>query len=179
MGTFWDIFLTLIASWCLGRFCVRLRLKNLPLARSTVRATTALAIAGCLAACTITGSSDFRRSETLLEQAREQAVVTCSGASDCDQAWNRARLYIQLHSPTPISHMDATTIETGLPHTFGIAWFWVERGTAGNGVTTIRLKGMCRGMYDAEGDPGWIYSSCAEQIRQAELAFPKEVGNGQ
>jgi hypothetical protein len=35
----------------------------------------------------------------------------------------------------------------------------------------ISLKGMCRGMYGMDGGPGWLYASCASQIRSIEMNF--------
>ncbi|HTH60830.1 MAG TPA: hypothetical protein VL689_11830 [Paraburkholderia sp.] len=63
-----------------------------------------------------------------------------------------------------------------MPHEFGIAYFWAARSTASNGTVTIRLKGMCRGMYDMNGGPGWLYRSCAAQLRDAQREFARELG---
>ncbi|WP_157025496.1 hypothetical protein [Paraburkholderia heleia] len=64
-----------------------------------------------------------------------------------------------------------------MPHEFGIAYFWAVRQMAADGTTTIRLKGMCRGMYSTGNGPGWLYARCAEQILQAQLEFVREMGS--
>ncbi|WP_321788329.1 hypothetical protein [Paraburkholderia sp. J94] len=95
---------------------------------------------------------------------------------DCAQAWSRARAFVQSHSPTPIVRNTDETIETRMPHEFGVAYFWAARETAADGTTMIRLKGMCRGMYSIDNGPGWLYCSCAEQLREGQLEFAREVG---
>ncbi|SDD14914.1 hypothetical protein SAMN05421548_11533 [Paraburkholderia lycopersici] len=118
----------------------------------------------------------FRRSETELEASRERSAVKCATPADCAQAWSRARLFVQTHSPTPIANSTDDTIETRMPHEFGIAYFWAVRQTAEDGTTTIRLKGMCRGMYSTDNGPGWTYARCAGQLLQAQLEFVRDVG---
>jgi hypothetical protein len=140
-------------------------------------AVIALAMIGGLHGCA--GNADlaaFRNSEVQLEDARAEASVNCTTREDCDQIWNRARLYVETHSRTPIRRMDDGSIETSVPHAAGIAYFWADRLTNDAGITTIRLKGMCRGMYDADGSPGLTYQVCADQIRQAEADFRRTVG---
>jgi hypothetical protein len=133
-----------------------------------------------LAACTTANQMiAFRNTETQLEEAREQAWVTCSSRVACDQIWNSTRLYVQLYSRTAISRLNDSVIETEAPHESGIAYFWAERTTDVNGTTTIRLKGMCRGMYASDGDPAWTYEICADQIRRAEMDFRGVVGEVQ
>lgn len=117
----------------------------------------------------------FRRSETELEARREQSVIRCAAADDCAQAWTRARVFIQQHSPTPIERATDETIETRMPHEFGIAYFWAVRQRAADGTMTIRLKGLCRGMYSTDNGPGWLYARCAEQLEEAQLEFVREV----
>lgn len=133
-----------------------------------------------LAACTTANQMiAFRNTETQLHEAREQAWVTCSSRTACDQIWNRTRLYVQIYSRSPISRLDDSVIETEAPHESGIAYFWAERTTDENGTTTVRLKGMCRGMYASDGDPAWTYELCADQIRRAEMNFRGVVGEVQ
>ncbi|MCG5076262.1 hypothetical protein [Paraburkholderia tagetis] len=130
-----------------------------------------------LVACASDASHDaFRHTETELEAAREQALIECTTPGDCAQAWNRARAFVQQHSPTPIERITSESIETRMPHEFGVAYFWAARETADDGTTTIRLKGMCRGMYSTDNGPGWIYGPCAAQLREAQLEFAREVG---
>ncbi len=133
-----------------------------------------------LAACTTANQMiAFRNTETQLEEAREQAWVTCSSRAACDQIWDRTRLYVELYSRTPISRLNDSVIETEAPHESGIAYFWAERTTDETGTTTVRLKGMCRGMYASDGDPAWTYGICADQIRHAEMNFRGVVGEVQ
>ncbi|SDG43869.1 hypothetical protein [Paraburkholderia phenazinium] len=136
-------------------------------------AIAAAVLAGC---STESQLSAFRDTETQLQEAREHAWVTCISRSACDQVWNRTRLYVQLYSRTPISRLDESVIETRTPLESGIAYFWADRRTDENGTTTIRLKGMCRGMYASDGEPAWTYAGCAAQIRRAEINFREVVG---
>jgi hypothetical protein len=133
--------------------------------------------AALLAACASDASREaFRHTETGLEAAREQAAIQCTTPGDCAQAWSRTRAFVQLHSPTPIERITDETIETRMPHEFGVAYFWAARETAADGTTTIRLKGMCRGMYSTDNGPGWLYGPCAAQLRETQLEFAHEVG---
>ena len=130
-----------------------------------------------LSACVTQGENDaFRRSETELEARREQSAIKCTAPDDCAQAWHRARLFVERHSPTPIARSTDDSIETRMPHEFGIAYFWAVRQTAEDGTTTIRLKGMCRGMYSTDNGPGWTYARCVEQLLSAQLEFARDVG---
>lgn len=139
--------------------------------------TAVIVVTALFAACVAGADRDaFRRSETNLEEARELARVTCVSPDACDDAWNRARLFVQMRSATPILRASDDAIETRLPHEFGVAYFGAVREPGAGGAETIRLKGMCRGMYASDGGPGWIYRSCAEQIRSAEVEFSRVVG---
>lgn len=40
-----------------------------------------------------------------------------------------------------------------------------------DGGWVIRLKAMCKGMYDSNGGPGWQYGSCASKILEVEKGF--------
>lgn len=136
-----------------------------------------IVVTALFAACVTEADRDaFRSSETGLEAARSVAEVTCSTAGACAEAWQRARLFVQLRSPTPIARITDDAIETRQPHEFGVAYFWAQRAQGVDGATTIRLKGMCRGMYGSDGGPGWTYGACAGQIRSAELEFSRVVG---
>ena len=131
-----------------------------------------------LSAC-LTGRDEnavFRRSETELAARREQSAIKCATSDDCAQVWARARIFVQRHSPTPIDRATDETIETRMPHEFGLAYFWAVRQIAADGTTTIRLKGLCRGMYSTDNGPGWLYARCAEQLLQGQLEFVREVG---
>ena len=131
-----------------------------------------------LSAC-LTGRDEnavFRRSETELAARREQSAIKCATSDDCAQAWARTRIFVQRHSPTPIERATDETIETRMPHEFGLAYFWAVRQMAADGTTTIRLKGLCRGMYSTDNGPGWLYARCAGQLLQGQLEFVREVG---
>jgi hypothetical protein len=118
----------------------------------------------------------LRDSEIQLEAARAQASVSCSARTDCDRMWSLTKKYVAQRSVTPIRRADDTAIETAEPHMFGAVYVWAARTTDDAGASTIRLKGMCRGMYRADGNPGWLYTSCAQQIRAVETDFRAFVG---
>ncbi|WP_322047341.1 hypothetical protein [Paraburkholderia sp. J67] len=147
---------------------------NLPHASRALSLVLALTLVAC---ATDASRSAFRRSEADLEAAREQAQVECADSQACAQAWGRARLFVQRHSVTPIERLDDDTIETRMPHEFGVAYFWATRLTADDGTAVIRLKGLCRGMYSDDGGPGWTYRTCAAQLREVQIAFAREVGS--
>lgn len=132
-----------------------------------------ITVAGC---STEAGVAARRDTEIALERARELARVQCTAPADCDRLWDRTRLYVAQRSATPIRHADDTMIETAEPHTFGEVYVWATRTTDASGVSTIQVKGMCRGMYRADGDPGLLYGTCAEQIRSVETDFRSFVG---
>ncbi|MFM0124151.1 MULTISPECIES: hypothetical protein [unclassified Paraburkholderia] len=140
------------------------------------RLILALLIAG-LAACTTEARvAALRDTEIQLDEARAHASVECSTRADCDRLWTLTRTYVALRSVTPIRHADETVIETAEPHMFGAVYVWATRTTDERGASTISLKGLCRGMYRADGNPGWLYRSCAEQIRAVEMNFRAFVG---
>ncbi|MCG5076961.1 hypothetical protein [Paraburkholderia tagetis] len=142
------------------------------------RALCAALLMATLAACASDAAREaFLLTETGLEAARRQAIVECATPGECAQAWERARAFVQSHTPTPIERITDETIETGMPHEFGVAYFWAVRHTVDDATTTIRLKGMCRGMYGTRGGPGWMYRRCATQLRDAELEFAREFGS--
>ncbi len=148
---------------------------------SSGRALVLIPLIATLSACTAYRDTRrgenvaFRRSETELAARREQSAIRCSAPDDCAQAWTRALVFVQRHSPTPIERATDDTIETRMPHEFGIAYFWAVRQRAADGTTTIRLKGLCRGMYSSDNGPGWLYARCAEQLEEAQLDFVREV----
>jgi len=135
-----------------------------------------LAVAG-LAGCTTEAHvAAFRDTEVQLEAVRAGAWVNCSARVDCDRLWGLTKTYVAQHSATPIRRADETAIETAEPHTYGAVYVWATRTTDDSGASTIRLRGMCRGMYRADGDPGWLYRTCAEQIRAVEMNFRSFIG---
>jgi hypothetical protein len=139
-------------------------------------ATIAFVALSALAGCATQARLDaFRQSEIQLQEARQQAFVECTTEQQCLRAWTLARSYVEARSGTQIRRADDSVIEAAAPHTFGVAYFWAEKDSAG-GVSTIHLKGMCRGMYSSDGGPGWMYASCAEQIREAEMQFRSFLG---
>jgi hypothetical protein len=88
--------------------------------------------------------------------------VEFSRRADCDPLSSLTKTYVAQRSVTPIRRADESALEIG------------RRGrptTDDRGVAAISLKGMCRGMYRADGVPGWLYESCAEQIGAVEMKF--------
>ena len=132
-----------------------------------------LVVAGCSSPARVAAHRD---TEIALEKARELAYVDCSARADCDRLWSRTKVYVAKRSVTPIRHADDTTIETAEPHMFGAVYVWATRTSDVSGVSTIRIKGMCRGMYRTDGNPGWLYGACAEQIRSVETDFRAFIG---
>ncbi|WP_137957905.1 hypothetical protein [Burkholderia sp. 4M9327F10] len=130
-----------------------------------------LAVAGLVACTTQACVAKVGDTEIQLEEARAHAWVDCSARTDCDRLWSLTKTYVAQRSITPIRRADETAIETAEPHTFGAVYAWATRTTDDSGASTIRLKAMCRGMYRADGNPGWLYSTCAEQIRAVEMNF--------
>jgi hypothetical protein len=127
-----------------------------------------------LSACTTSGSPiDSHRYELALDEARNDASVDCVGHVACDAMWQRTREFVTQHSVTNIIRANKTVIETAEPHESGVLYLWASRTLMGDGIgsSTIRVKGLCRGMYTADGDPAWMYVTCAELITQAEREF--------
>lgn len=133
-------------------------------------------IAGLAACATEARLAALRDTEIQLDEARAHASVECSTRADCDRLWTLTRTYVAQRSVTPIRHADEAVIETAEPHMFGAVYVWATRTTDERGASTISLKGMCRGMYRADGSPGWLYKSCVEQIRAVEMNFRAFVG---
>ncbi|AJY08104.1 hypothetical protein QZM46_26915 [Burkholderia vietnamiensis] len=136
------------------------------------RRVLAIGMLLALAACADTEQATaFRKSETQLLAARQSAAVQCSTASECDREWARVRRYIETHSATRITRASADRIETAQPHLAGEVYLWASRTAAGDGASVIRLKAMCKGMYDSAGGPGWQYDACARKILDIERGF--------
>ncbi|WP_260433557.1 hypothetical protein [Burkholderia sp. Bp8998] len=112
----------------------------------------------------------FRTTETRLLAMRQAASLQCATPSECDRAWSRTRRYVEAHSSTRITRASADRIETAQPHLAGDVYLWASRAASGDGGAVIRLKAMCKGMYDSNGGPGWQYDACARKIL--------EIGNG-
>ncbi|WP_423396457.1 hypothetical protein [Burkholderia sp. LMG 21824] len=113
----------------------------------------------------------FRSTETQLFATRQAAALPCSTPAECDGAWRLARRYVEAHSSTRITRADADTIETAPPFLAGEVYLWASRTASGGGASVIRLKAMCKGMYDSEGGPGWQYDACAARILDLERGF--------
>lgn len=135
-----------------------------------------LAVAGLAACSTEARVAARRNTEIQLQQARTQASVHCVSRDDCERIWSLTKQYVAQRSVTPVRRADDTAIETAEPHMFGAVYVWATKTTDDTGASTIRLKGMCRGMYRADGNPGWLYTSCAQQIRAVETDFRAFVG---
>lgn len=141
--------------------------------RLAAAALLIILLAGCSGEARVAARRD---TEIALETAREQAHVDCSSSNDCDRLWSRTRQYVAQRSVTPIRRADDRVIETAEPHTFGAVYVWASRTSTASGASTIEIKGMCRGMYRADGNPGWLYGTCASQIRSVETDFRAFIG---
>jgi hypothetical protein len=130
-----------------------------------------------LVGCSTQGfTAAYRDTEIALGNARESARVDCPTQADCERLWRRTEIYVTQHSATPVRRSDDSKIETAEPHTFGAVYVWATRTTGGKGTSTIQIRGMCRGMYRADGAPGMLYKTCAEQIRAVETGFRAFIG---
>ena len=136
----------------------------------------ALALVGLGACSTEADIATLRETEVQLEEARAEASMSCSTRTDCDRLWSLTKKYVAQRSVTPIRRADDVAIETAEPHVYGAVYVWATRTTDDTGASIIRLKGMCRGMYRDNGKPGWLYTSCARQIRAVEADFRAYVG---
>jgi hypothetical protein len=139
--------------------------------------SVALAI---LSACTTNRSpADSQRYDIALEEARDDAAVNCVGRVECDAVWQRTLEFVTQHSATKIWRVNQTSIETGKPCEFGVLYIWASRTVLSNDVdrSTIRIKGLCRGMYTSDGTPAWMYETCAELIMQAAKDYHVYVTN--
>nr|WP_240690492.1 hypothetical protein [Burkholderia cepacia] len=108
--------------------------------------------------------------ETRLLAMRQAASLQCSTPAECDRAWSRTRRYVQDHSSTRITRFSTDRIETAPPFLAGEVYLWASRTGSGGGAV-IRLKAMCKGMYDSNGGPGWQYDACAWKIPEIERGF--------
>ncbi|MBP0593426.1 hypothetical protein J8I87_27760 [Paraburkholderia sp. LEh10] len=125
-----------------------------------------------LAACaTASREAAFRNEEIELFRARQEASIACETTVACDKAWVRTRTFIQTHSATRIVQADDSTIQTAFPHAFGFVYLAASRSANDSGNIVIRLKAMCRGMYDSDGAAGLLYSTCARSIESVETEF--------
>ncbi|WP_260429883.1 hypothetical protein [Burkholderia cepacia] len=131
-----------------------------------------LALSACAGA---ERNAAFRSTETQLFAARQAAALPCSTPAECDRAWRVARRYVEGHSSTRITRADADTIETAPPFLAGEVYVWASRTASGGGAAVIRLKAMCKGMYDSDGGPGWRYDACATKILDIERGFRADV----
>ncbi|WP_322067424.1 hypothetical protein [Burkholderia cenocepacia] len=62
-------------------------------------------------------------------------------------------------------------IETAQPYVAGEVYLWASRMVSDGGGYVIRLKPMCKGMYDSDGGPGWQYDTCAKKILGIQSGF--------
>jgi hypothetical protein len=93
--------------------------------------------------------------------------------------WQRTREFVIQRSATNIIRANQITIETVEPHESGVLYLWASRIATGEGTdsSTIRVKGLCHGMYTSDGNPAWMFVTCGEVITQAEEAF-RQFANG-
>ncbi|CAN7485019.1 hypothetical protein LJR029_000883 [Caballeronia sp. LjRoot29] len=127
-----------------------------------------------LVACAGGGTrNDNYAEDAELQVAYEQTSIACVGQKSCESIWQRTRDYIVQHSTTPIRRADNDVIETKEPHQFGVLYIWASKTSmSGDRVSsTIKIKVMCRGMYESDGSRGWMYGTCAGQVAQVERGF--------
>lgn len=130
-----------------------------------------LALPVLLSACVSVADPEYRATEVSLYEARRAATVPCQNDAHCDAAWRRTERYLALNSATPVVLFDATAIKTRTAKIWGSPYFFALRGLEDDGARTIRIRGMCRGMYLSDGRPGWLYRSCAAEIARVENGF--------
>jgi hypothetical protein len=142
------------------------------MARMNIGLCIALVGSAWLAACaTASHETAFRAEEVELFRARQEASIVCTTAAACDDAWTRTRTYVAGHSATRIVQADDAVIQTAFPHAFGFVYLAASKDADGTGGAAIRLKAMCRGMYDSDGNAGLLYSTCAESVISVEAGF--------
>ena len=125
-----------------------------------------------LAACaSASREAAFRDEEVELFRGRHEASIACETTVACDKAWARTRAFIQTHSATRIVQADDSAIQTAFPHAFGFVYLAASRTADEAGHIVIRLKAMCRGMYDSDGGAGLLYSTCARSIESTEAEY--------
>ncbi len=120
---------------------------------------------------TVSRETAFRTQEIELSRGRQEASIACETAVACDEAWARTRTFIQTHSATRIVQADDSAIQTAFPHAFGFVYLAASRSADEAGKIVIRLRTMCRGMYDSDGGAGLLYSTCARSIVSVETEF--------
>ncbi|MEI5999991.1 hypothetical protein H3V53_23105 [Paraburkholderia bengalensis] len=142
------------------------------MARLNLGLCSALVGSAWLAACaTASHEAAFRAKEVELFRARQEASIVCTSTAACDDAWKRTETYVAGHSATRIVQADDAVIQTAFPHAFGFVYLAASKDADGKGGTAIRLKAMCRGMYDSDGKAGLLYSTCAKSIISVETGF--------
>ncbi|MBN3752253.1 hypothetical protein G3N95_04830 [Paraburkholderia sp. Tr-20389] len=124
-----------------------------------------------IACSTASRDAAFRNEEVELFRARQEASIACATTAACDEAWVRTRTFVQTHSATRIVQADDSAIQTAFPHAFGFVYLAASKSADDAGNIVIRLKAMCRGMYDSDGGAGLLYSTCARSIESAEAEF--------
>ena len=125
-----------------------------------------------LSACAgVEQTAAFRSTETQLFATRQAASLQCPTPTDCDGVWSLTRRYVEAHSSTRVTRFSADRIETAQPHFAGEVYLWASRMASSDGGSVIRLKAMCKGMYDSGGGPGWQYGTCASKILEIEKRF--------
>ena len=136
--------------------------------RRALAASVVLVLSACAG---VEQTAAFRSTETKLFATRQAASRQCLSPSECDPMWNITRHYVEVHSSTQITRFSADRIETAQPHFAGEVYLWASRMASGDGGWVIRLKAMCKGMYDSDGGPGWQYDACASKILEIERGF--------
>ncbi|WP_235212558.1 hypothetical protein [Burkholderia pyrrocinia] len=152
------------------RICVwnSRRCEALAMKRRWLAVGVALALSACAGE---EHTAAFRKKETQLLETRQTALLRCATQSECDRAWNRTRDFIERRSSTRITRFGPDLIETAQSHLAGNVYLWASRAASADGSATIRLKAMCKGMYDSNGGPGWQYDGCAAKILEIQEGF--------
>ncbi|MCW3503053.1 hypothetical protein K6Y79_22905 [Burkholderia cenocepacia] len=136
--------------------------------RRMLMAVVLLALGACAGS---QRAATFRSTETQLLEGRQAASLRCSTRTECDGAWNRTQRYIESHSATRVIRSGMDRIETAQPYVAGEVYLWASRTVSDGGGYVIRLKPMCKGMYDSDGGPGWQYDTCAKKILGIQSGF--------
>uniref|UniRef100_UPI003BEF13A5 hypothetical protein n=1 Tax=Burkholderia arboris TaxID=488730 RepID=UPI003BEF13A5 len=136
--------------------------------RWALAASVVLVLSACAG---VEQTTAFRSTETQLFATRQAASLQCPTPPDCDRVWNFTRRYVEAHSSTQVTRFTADVIETAQPHFAGEVYLWASRMASSDGGWVIRLKAMCKDMYDSDGGPGWQYGACASKILEIEKGF--------
>jgi hypothetical protein len=131
----------------------------------------ALALTGCATQYTPEQAKNIQDIEQALATVRQAAQVSCSSQSECDRMWLLTRAYVEANSDMRVRVMDVGAIDTYTPIHTGYVSFYARRTPAAGGGMVIALDGVCRGMYQSNGEPGPVYDECAKKIGIPQRKF--------